>query len=170
MVVKRGRLLLPAMGVAALVWSGFVAAQPYRPDDFLHLDLAEAVLSPRPLGPATSFTPGPLDVTVDRGNNPAQANAELLVDPKTVPAETVHAESTPVAEHAELSPAANAAPVNRTGAIRRRVAQGHTERPAPHKPHTLVALHGRNPLDAQARDTRIQVWPCRSGGICNWKR
>jgi len=24
--------------------------------------------------------------------------------------------------------------------------------------------------DAQALDTRIQVWPCRSGGICNWKR
>lgn len=27
-----------------------------------------------------------------------------------------------------------------------------------------------NPLDAQASDTRIQVWPCRSGGICNWHR
>ena len=34
-------------------------------------------------------------------------------------------------------------------------------RPAPH--HT-------NPLDAQALDTRIQAWPCKSGGICNWKR
>jgi len=33
----------------------------------------------------------------------------------------------------------------------------------------LARLHG-NPLDAQAFDTRIQVWPCRSGGICNWKR
>ena len=21
----------------------------------------------------------------------------------------------------------------------------------------------------EARDTRIQVWPCRSGGICNWQ-
>jgi hypothetical protein len=28
--------------------------------------------------------------------------------------------------------------------------------------------HG-NPLDAQAFDTRIQVWPCQSGGICNWQ-
>jgi hypothetical protein len=27
-----------------------------------------------------------------------------------------------------------------------------------------------NPLDAQALDTRIQAWPCKSGGICNWKR
>jgi hypothetical protein len=33
----------------------------------------------------------------------------------------------------------------------------------------LAHSHG-NPLDAQAFDTRIQVWPCRSGGICNWKR
>ena len=28
----------------------------------------------------------------------------------------------------------------------------------------------RNPLDAQAMDTRIQTWPCKSGGICDWKR
>lgn len=33
----------------------------------------------------------------------------------------------------------------------------------------LARRHG-NPLDAQARDTRIQTWPCRSGGICNWQR
>lgn len=33
----------------------------------------------------------------------------------------------------------------------------------------LVRKH-TNPLDAQAFDTRLQVWPCRSGGICNWKR
>ncbi len=33
----------------------------------------------------------------------------------------------------------------------------------------LVRRHS-NPLDAQARDTRIQTWPCRSGGICNWPR
>jgi hypothetical protein len=32
----------------------------------------------------------------------------------------------------------------------------------------LTRRHG-NPLDAQASDTRIQAWPCRSGGICNWK-
>jgi hypothetical protein len=169
MVLKCGRLL-PVIGVAALVWSGLAAAQPYRPDDFLNLDLSKAVLSPRPLGPAMSFTPGPLDVTVDRGNNPAQANAESVIDPKTVAAETVHAESVSSANHAELSTAAKAALVNRTAAGRRRVARAHTEGPAPRKPHTLVALHGRNPMEAQARDTRIQVWPCKSGGICNWKR
>ena len=37
--------------------------------------------------------------------------------------------------------------------------------------HTArTKLAHRNPVDAQAFDARIQVWPCRSGGICNWKR
>ncbi|MDB5607923.1 MAG: hypothetical protein JWP25_4823 [Bradyrhizobium sp.] len=44
----------------------------------------------------------------------------------------------------------------------------------PEKPHgaarTRLARRHGNPLDAQAFDTRIQVWPCRSGGICNWQR
>jgi hypothetical protein len=35
---------------------------------------------------------------------------------------------------------------------------------------TKVVRRHSNPLDAQASDTRIQVWPCRSGGICNWQR
>lgn len=29
--------------------------------------------------------------------------------------------------------------------------------------------HRGNPLNANAMDTRVQKWPCRSGGICNWK-
>ena len=33
-----------------------------------------------------------------------------------------------------------------------------------------IARRHANPLDAQALDTRIQVWPCKSGGICGWKR
>ncbi len=35
---------------------------------------------------------------------------------------------------------------------------------------TKLAHRRSNPLDAQAMDTRIQTWPCRSGGICDWKR
>ncbi len=35
---------------------------------------------------------------------------------------------------------------------------------------TKLAHRHRNPLDAQAMDTRVQKWPCRSGGICNWKQ
>jgi hypothetical protein len=35
---------------------------------------------------------------------------------------------------------------------------------------TKLARRHSNPLDAQASDTRVQVWPCKSGGICNWQR
>lgn len=35
---------------------------------------------------------------------------------------------------------------------------------------TRLAHHHRNPLDAQAMDTRIQVWPCKSGALCKWKQ
>jgi hypothetical protein len=153
------RVWLAATAAAALAASGLAAAQQYRPDEFFKLDLSKAVLSPKPLGPATSFAPGPLDVTVDRGNNAAQANAELLDDPKSVRADTVHAETEPEIRRA-----------SKTISSRVHVARARTERLPVHRPHTLVALHGRNPVEAQARDTRIQVWPCRSGGICNWKR
>jgi hypothetical protein len=35
---------------------------------------------------------------------------------------------------------------------------------------TKLARRHTNPLDAQARDTRIQTWPCKSGAICGWQR
>ena len=155
MVLKN--VFIAVIGLAALAWSGLSAGQQYRAGEFLHLDLSRAVLSPKPLGPATSFTPGPLDVTV--GNSAAQANAELLVDPKTVAAPTVHAASK------STSPTAL-----KTAASGLRIAHARAERPAVHAPRALVVLHGRNPVEAQARDSGIQVWPCRSGGICGWKR
>jgi hypothetical protein len=61
--------------------------------------------------------------------------------------------------------AANTAPK----AVRTRVVHARVEKPrAPVQ--TKVARRHTNPLDAQASDTRIQVWPCKSGGICNWQR
>jgi hypothetical protein len=119
------------IGAAALMWSSHSWAQKYRADEFLTLDLSSAILSPRPLGPATSFTPGPLDVTLDRGNGWAQIKAETVIGPKTASASTIHLG-------------------------RRSTAK--------------TALHRRNLLEAQASDRRIQAWPCKSGGICNWKR
>ena len=145
-----------AIGVTALAWSGLSAAQQYRPDEFLKLDLSSAVLSPEPLGPAATFTPGPLDVTIDHGGNAAQANAEPVVEPKPVATTTVHVESRTTTKTAL-----------KTAASHMRAAHARAERPAP---HALVALHRRNPVEAQARDTRIQVWPCKTGGICSWKR
>jgi hypothetical protein len=32
-----------------------------------------------------------------------------------------------------------------------------------------LARRHSNPMDAQASDRRIQVWPCNTGGICNWQ-
>jgi hypothetical protein len=164
------RVCFAAFGVMILAWSGPSAAQQYRPNEFLDLDLSRAVLSPTPLGPVASFSPGPLDVTVDRGKDAAPASAELVVDPKTVVTATVHAEndSTPKNSTPKNS---TSKPAIRSAASGMRAARVRTaERSAPHKPHALVALHGRNPMEAQARETAVQTWPCKSGGICNWKR
>jgi hypothetical protein len=139
-----------AIGVTALAWSGVSAAQQYRPDEFLKLDLPSAVLSPKPLGPAATFTPGPLDVTIDIGSHAAQANAEPAAEPKAEPA----------SDHKTALKAATQG---------RRVAHAGAER-STHTPRAAFALHRRNPADAQASDARVQVWPCKSGGICSWKR
>jgi hypothetical protein len=169
------RVCFVALGVMVVAWSGLSAAQQYRPNEFLNLDLSKAVLSPKPLGPAASFAPGPLDVTVDRGKDAAPASAELVVDPKTVATATVHAEndSTPKTSTPKNSTSKHftSKTAIRTAASGMRAARVRAaDRSAPHKPRALVALHGRNPVEAQARDTSVQVWPCRSGGICNWKR
>jgi hypothetical protein len=62
----------------------------------------------------------------------------------------------PVAVEAKADATVAAAPVQ---AAKRRVAV-----------RTKLVRKQGNPLDAQAFDARIQVWPCRSGGICNWRR
>src|ERR1700722_7750942 len=174
------RVCFAAFGVMILAWSGPSAAQQYRPNEFLNLDLSRAVLSPTPLGPVASFSPGPLDVTVDRGKDAAPASAELVVDPKTVVTTTVHAEndSTPKTSTPKNATSKYSASKNSTSKTAIRTAASGmsaarlraADRSAPDKPRALVALHGRNPVEAQARDTSVQVWPCRSGGICNWKR
>jgi hypothetical protein len=124
------------IGVTLLAWSSLAAADEYRPGQFLNLDLSQAVLSPKPLGPPTQFVPGPIEPGADPGDV-----AQVSPEPKPAPA--VAAPRTRVAHLRAEKPRA---------AARTRLARRHT-----------------NPLDAQAFDTRIQVWPCRSGGICNWQ-
>jgi|GEM_PF-562294 len=154
-------ILVIAIGVAALAGSGLSTAQQYRPDEFLNLDLPSAVLSPKPLGPAEAFRPGPLNVTVDRGNAPAQVNGISAAEPKAVATATVRLEPN--------SPAPGTAALNGT-AERVRTARASAERPAAHARRTPIEPHRRNPVEAQARDAGIHVWPCKSGGICSWKR
>ena len=132
-----------AVAVALVVaWGGIARADDYKPDEYLGLDLSKAVLSPKRLGPETQFAPVALEA---KGGNEAQARAEPMDVPKKVAAERVHVTEPKVA-HTTRSPQPR-------GAARAKLAHRHG-----------------NPLDAQAMDTRIQTWPCRSGGICNWKR
>jgi hypothetical protein len=157
MVLRHGWFV--AVGMVTLAWSSLAVAQQYRADELLKLDLSSAVLSPKPLGPTATFTAGPLNVTSDRGSDAAQANAEPVVEPKSEP-KTVTTATVHVDSNATLKTAASGI----------RVAHARAERSASRTPRAPVALHQRNPVEAQARDTAIQVWPCKSGGICKWKR
>ncbi len=109
------------VGAMLLGCSGLSVADESRPDEFLGLDLSGAVLSPKPLGPATQFVPVRIEARADRVTHAQTRVARLRADKSR-------------------------------GAVR-----------------TRLARRGGNPLDAQAFDTRIQAWPCKSGGICNWK-
>lgn len=133
-------------GALLLVWSGGSFAAEYKPDEFLQLDLSKAVLSPKPLGPETQFAP--VKIEASSGNSsPAPAVQQLA----------------PRKEAAHVS-----VPKTRV-AQTRMVDHRHPGKPG-HAARTRLAHRHSNPLDAEAMDTRIQVWPCKSGGICNWQR
>jgi hypothetical protein len=134
--------ILAAVACATLVALGTPAfADEYRADEFFGLDLSRAVLSPKRLGPPAEFSPVPVEARTDARRAVAEPKAE---HPRMV-------RTTRVIRHAY-------AEKPRTPA-RARLARRHT-----------------NPLEAQARmptshikASRVQTWPCRSGGICNWK-
>ena len=104
------------------------AADGYRPDEYLNLDLSKAALSPKLLGPPAQFERVPVEAKAEPRRKATHVNAE----PKAV--------------------------------AKVRIAHARTEKPRAVARTKLVRRH-TNPLDAQASDTRIQVWPCRSGGI-----
>lgn len=136
--------------VAAVLCTGFLmmggaaVADEYRPGEFLGLDLSRAVLSPKRLGPDAEFAPVPIEAKSDR----AQADPDASVWPK-LPARNVH--------------------VAKTRIVKSQLARARAEPPRIPARTKLAHRHG-NPLDAQAMDTRVQTWPCKSGGICNWQR
>ena len=147
MVLKR---LFPALvGAALLVGSGAMAAE-YRPDDFLTLDLSKAVLSPTPLGPPAQF--GQVPVEAKSGADKSGATSDQAAEAAPAPAAP--------------SPQAKKVAVDRVSVAHPRVAHFRAEKP---RGAARTRLAHRNPLNAQAMDTRIQAWPCKSGGICNWK-
>ncbi|MCA1398719.1 hypothetical protein ACVIHI_000667 [Bradyrhizobium sp. USDA 4524] len=130
---------------ACLAWGGVALADEYRPSEFFSLDLSRAVLSPKPLGPPAQFEPVPVEAKTDHGPD-QHANVEPQVEePKVAPKKAVR--TTRVTAPHEKKRAEARVPA------RAKLARRHS-----------------NPLDAEARDTRIQTWPCRTGGICNWHR
>jgi hypothetical protein len=140
------RALVPVLLGAVLLASASASAADYHPGDFLNLDLSKAVLSKAPLGPPTQFAPVAVEAQGDRAGEPAWARNELKVEPKPVSIRTVRAAQPHRLNHV--------ASVKRHGAARVRLAHRHGD-----------------PMNAQAMDTRIRTWPCRSGGgICDWKR
>jgi hypothetical protein len=142
--------------------SGASIADEYRPGEFLTLDLSKAVLSPKPLGPPTQFEPVAVAAKSDgRSDVKSDIQPGTETDGRTDAAAATsrigsEAAATPT------KPAVTVAPV--------RVARRHTTVRTHVAVRTAPAHRHTSPLDAQAFDTRIQVWPCRSGGICNWQR
>jgi hypothetical protein len=128
-----------ALCAGLLLSGGAALAGDYRAGELLGLDLPQAVLSPKRLGPETQFAPVRIEARTDR---------------KPVKTERVV--------------------VSKEAAPRPQIAEERVEKPRAAKSRvaarTKLARPRSNPLDAQARDTRIQKWPCKSGGICGWQR
>ena len=132
MVLKNA--IAAALCTGLLMSGSATLADEYRADEFLGLDLPQALLSPKRLGPETQFAPVRIEARTDR---------------KPVKTERVV--------------------VSKEAAPKPQMAQERVEKPRA-AARTKLARRHTNPLDAQARDTRIQTWPCKSGGICGWER
>ncbi|HEY7842458.1 MAG TPA: hypothetical protein VID30_02120 [Bradyrhizobium sp.] len=147
--------VVPALVGAILLAAGGIAmADEYRADEFLGLDLSKAVLSPKPLGPATHFAPVAVEAKSDPKSDRSEANwarHELKTEPRKVAVQDV-----------KVTP-----PRRVTHAAPRKLA---VQKPKGAARIKLTHRHRSNPLDAQAMDTRVHTWPCRSSGICNWKQ
>ena len=133
MVLKTA--IASALCMGLLIWGGAALADEYRANEFLGLDLSQAVLSPKRLGPETQFAPVRIEARTDR----RPVKTERVV-------------------------------VSKEAAPKPQIAQERVEKPRA-AARTKLARRHSNPLDAEARDTRIQKWPCKagSGGICGWK-
>jgi hypothetical protein len=127
-----------------------VSAAEYRAGELFNLDLSKAVLSPKRIGPPAEFAPVPVEARTDA--------KQAVVEPKAEP-------------KAELKPDRQRI-VRTTKVTAPRAIATHETKPQG-AARTKLA-HRRNPLEAQAMDRSVQrsvqTWPCKSGGICSWKR
>jgi hypothetical protein len=157
------RILPALLGAALLLCGGASMAAEYRADEFLGLDLSKAVLSPNPLGPATGFAPVPVQAKGDVARNDHVTGA--------VPMRAESARAEPKVADVKVADVkvARIRPTKNAQHRSTLVAHARVEKPKGAARTRLAHRHG-NPLDAQAFDTRIQTWPCKSGGICDWQQ
>ena len=141
MVLKSA--IAAALCTGLLMSASAALADEYRAGELIGLDLSQAILSPKRLGPETHFAPVRIEARSDR----RPVKTERVVVPK----------------------AAAPKPYVATAHVTTHVAHERAGKPRGAARTKLVRRHS-NPLDAQARDTRVQTWPCKSGGICDWKR
>lgn len=171
MVLKSA--FVAAVCTAVLAISGPAVADQYRPDEFLKLELPKAVFSSKRIGPEARFAPVRIEARSDEvksdeakpdeaksgdaQSDASDAELETSIWPKLPPHKTRVAKHTvkPHEKHAVTHEKTDAEP-------QRAAAHGNAR--------AKLAKRRGNPLDAEAKDTRIQTWPCRSGGICNWQR
>ncbi|MBR0870749.1 hypothetical protein JQ633_10295 [Bradyrhizobium tropiciagri] len=156
-------VFVAALCTASLALGGVAQADDYRPSEYFSLDLSKAVLSPKRLGPPAQFEPVPVEAKADHSSD-SQASVEPKVDDTKVVEDTKVAPQKAVRTTVVTPPdeKVQERSAEKTHAKKRAVA---------HVPvRAKLARRHSNPLDAQARDTRIQTWPCRTGGICNWQR
>jgi hypothetical protein len=142
MVLKSA--IAAALCTGLLISGSAALADEYRAGELFGLDPSQALLSPKRLGPETRFAPVRIEARTDR----KVVKTERVVVPRTAERKTR---------------------VVRERVEKPRVVQERAEKPRV-AARTKLARRHSNPLDAQARDTRIQTWPCKSGGICDWQR
>lgn len=143
-----------ALGAALILACSSARAADYRPDQLLGLDLSKVALSPKLLGPPTTFVKVPIE---------AKSEASGVLDPKDARKVAVERVKAAPARVVRRRPPRHQ---------RMRVAHAGHERPR-HLARVRVAHgHHRNPLNAEARAPGIQTWPCNPGygGICTWRR
>jgi hypothetical protein len=156
-LVRPSMVLKSAFAAAFCTWllmsgSAALADDQYHAGELIGLDPSTALLSPKRLGPETQFAPVRIEAKTDR----KPVKTERVVVSKTAePRKTTEPKRT-------AEPKTRAEP-------RTRVVQQRVEKPRGAARTRLTRRH-TNPLDAQARDTRVQTWPCKSGGICDWQR
>ena len=160
MVLKSAFVAAVCTGILTI--SGLAVADQFRPGEFLKLELPKAVFSSKRIGPEARFAPVRIEARSDEARSDEVRSDEIKSDPSDADLEASIWPKLPPRK-AQIAKTSVKPDVEKTRAEPPRAA-AHTNARA------KLARRRGSPLDAQATDTRIQTWPCRSGGICSWQR